>query len=342
MVVTEMNTPIRALARAWVRDTTPAMPASTATTREYTSGVLINPRPAGCRPGTGQGPGRPPDGQPEQQGHRDGGQETPQQSEQAVPHRAAGSTADTERHGDDRVVLRAHHHRGHDQDLRVRDESHRADQPSHGQQDVKAWSTGLPAADDGLHHLPYRRGLAPQCAAVRGHRRLASERRVHPLHADHPVAIKAEVTQRPQHRIGRLVAHIELDRVAVRPASSPACTTTFWTPAAVASVPASCPVTIAGLTTRTWSMTRLLSGWQGLCVPPIPFGQPAGVPGRARHPPGPKSRLLSAGPPSRWGPNGRSLVAPRRGCLPGAARAVAAWPEVAPTVAVSGFLRAPW
>ena len=34
MVVTEMNTPISALARAWRIDTTPTMPATTATTTE--------------------------------------------------------------------------------------------------------------------------------------------------------------------------------------------------------------------------------------------------------------------------------------------------------------------
>ena len=38
MVVTEMNTPIRALARASVSDTTPTIPASTATMTEKTSG----------------------------------------------------------------------------------------------------------------------------------------------------------------------------------------------------------------------------------------------------------------------------------------------------------------
>jgi hypothetical protein len=41
MVVTEMDTPMRALARASVRDTMPTIPASTATTGENTSGVLM-------------------------------------------------------------------------------------------------------------------------------------------------------------------------------------------------------------------------------------------------------------------------------------------------------------
>jgi hypothetical protein len=40
-VVTEMNTPIRAAARASVSDTTPTIPARTATTTENTSGLLI-------------------------------------------------------------------------------------------------------------------------------------------------------------------------------------------------------------------------------------------------------------------------------------------------------------
>ena len=41
MVVTEMNTPMRALARASVSDTTPTIPASTATTTENRFGLLI-------------------------------------------------------------------------------------------------------------------------------------------------------------------------------------------------------------------------------------------------------------------------------------------------------------
>lgn len=41
MVVTEMNTPIRVLERASVSDTTPTMPASTATMKENQLGVLI-------------------------------------------------------------------------------------------------------------------------------------------------------------------------------------------------------------------------------------------------------------------------------------------------------------
>jgi hypothetical protein len=42
IVVTEMNTPISAPARDSVSDTTPAMPASTATTTEKKSGLLIS------------------------------------------------------------------------------------------------------------------------------------------------------------------------------------------------------------------------------------------------------------------------------------------------------------
>jgi hypothetical protein len=41
MVVTEMNTPIRVLVRASVREITPTIPASTAAMAEKASGVLM-------------------------------------------------------------------------------------------------------------------------------------------------------------------------------------------------------------------------------------------------------------------------------------------------------------
>jgi len=50
MVVTEMNTPIRALARDSVRDTTPTTPASTATMTEKTLGALMRSASACCTP----------------------------------------------------------------------------------------------------------------------------------------------------------------------------------------------------------------------------------------------------------------------------------------------------
>ncbi len=98
--------------------------------------------------------------------------------------------------------------------------THRADQLGDGQQNVKARGLCLAAADDGLHlsHTgTVSRRSAPRSAASGGWPVSA----VHPLHADHPGVIKAEVTQRPEHRVGRLVAHIELDLAAVRPASPP-------------------------------------------------------------------------------------------------------------------------
>ena len=55
MVVTEMNTPMRALARACRIDTTPTMPAMTATTTEKRLGWLI-------RSDTGRNPGGSPGG----------------------------------------------------------------------------------------------------------------------------------------------------------------------------------------------------------------------------------------------------------------------------------------
>ena len=55
MVVTEMNTPMRALARRSVSDTTPTIPASTATMTEKMLGVLM-------RSATGRTPSRKADG----------------------------------------------------------------------------------------------------------------------------------------------------------------------------------------------------------------------------------------------------------------------------------------
>lgn len=55
---------------------------------------------------------------------------------------------------------------------------------------------------------------------VSGHGRLTRERSVHAVDADHAGAVKAEVAQRPEHRIGGLVAHIELNRVTIRPTGS--------------------------------------------------------------------------------------------------------------------------
>jgi hypothetical protein len=49
IVVTEMNTPTRVEARASVSETGPAMPASTATTTENTSGLAIR-SPTGRTP----------------------------------------------------------------------------------------------------------------------------------------------------------------------------------------------------------------------------------------------------------------------------------------------------
>jgi hypothetical protein len=51
--------------------------------------------------------------------------------------------------------------------------------------------------------------------------RAIGERGVHPLHADRAAPIEAQAPQVSEDRVGRLVVHIELDRVAVRPAGRP-------------------------------------------------------------------------------------------------------------------------
>jgi hypothetical protein len=49
----------------------------------------------------------------------------------------------------------------------------------------------------------------------------AGERGVHPLHGGGVVLVKAEFAQRPEHRVGSAVVHVEIDGVAVWPARSP-------------------------------------------------------------------------------------------------------------------------
>ena len=58
MVVTEMNTPMRAPARASVRDTTPTIPARIATTTENQLGLLMRSETGltPCRKGAGASP----------------------------------------------------------------------------------------------------------------------------------------------------------------------------------------------------------------------------------------------------------------------------------------------
>jgi len=52
-----------------------------------------------------------------------------------------------------------------------------------------------------------------------GSQRMIGERGVNPLHADRTGPIEAEASQVPEHRVGGLIVHIELDRVTVRPGS---------------------------------------------------------------------------------------------------------------------------
>ena len=99
MVVTEMKTPMRALARDSVRDITPTSPARMATMTENTFGVLMRSATGltPCRYWAGR-VARCLDRQPEQERHHDRRDEPPQQGEQPVPRQRAVADAEAERY----------------------------------------------------------------------------------------------------------------------------------------------------------------------------------------------------------------------------------------------------
>jgi hypothetical protein len=164
---------------------------------------------------------RRPYGHSEGEGDRDRGEEPQNQGKQALTHPAAVPLADPERHGDDRVVFGADHHRAHDEDLRVGQDAYGADQPGDGQQDEEARGIHRAPSDGGFHHFPHGSDLPvgrtdPPARASGG-----SEGSVHLLHGDRVIAIKTEIAQRPEHGVSCAVVHVEKDRVAVWPMGGP-------------------------------------------------------------------------------------------------------------------------
>ena len=172
IVVTEMNTPIRALARASVSETTPTIPARTATTIENKFGLSI-------REETGRTPtkysfGVCPDQRitrPKSRVSDHGGEESGEQGEEAPQYRPLGSFVDAEGHAHDRVVFRPHDHGPDDQDLRIGEDADRADQPGDGQEDVETGGVNGVRADPGLDEFPD--GCLSRCTTkmLRGGRR---------------------------------------------------------------------------------------------------------------------------------------------------------------------------
>jgi len=75
--------------------------------------------------------------------------------------------------------------------------------------------------DGRLDHLPHRGDLLPQRPVIPGRNRLAGERGVHPLHADHAGPVQAELAQAGEDRIGGAVVDVELHRVPIGPARGP-------------------------------------------------------------------------------------------------------------------------
>ena len=124
--------------------------------------------------------------------------------------------AAAQRGRDDREVLRADDHGPDHQDLRVGQDAYGRDEPGQDQQDVEARRIGGVSADCALHHGPDRDPLPWAyrriCVAFRGPSRATSTW----LTMTDPRALRSESAQLPQHRVGRLVGQVEVQRIAVR------------------------------------------------------------------------------------------------------------------------------
>jgi hypothetical protein len=152
----------------------------------------------------------------EGQRDHDRGEEPPEQGEQAVTHRPAVPLADSQRGGDDRVVLGADHHRTDDEDFRIGQDAHGTDQPGDGQQDKEARGIDRILTDSGFHHFPHGSnltGIRTDFPALPGG---VSQGGVHLFHGNRIIVIKTEISQHPEHRVCRVVLHVEKDGVAVR------------------------------------------------------------------------------------------------------------------------------
>jgi hypothetical protein len=152
MVVTEMKTPISALARASVSETTPTMPARTATTTENRFGLSI-------RLETGRTPAEYSLGVCPDQRMTKLKSSVTMMGEEAAQDRPPALLVDAERHAHDRVVFRPDDHGSHDEDLRIGQDADRADHPGESQENIETGRVDGIRTDSGLDHRPYRRSV---------------------------------------------------------------------------------------------------------------------------------------------------------------------------------------
>ena len=134
MVVTEMNTPMRAPVLASTSDTTPTIPARTATTTENAFGLSI--RFDTGRTPRAEGLGLQAEGshdQAEDQGGKNGDQKPDGQRRDAIANAGAMLFVDPERHAGDCPVFGADDHRTDDENLRVGEDADGTDESRDGQ-----------------------------------------------------------------------------------------------------------------------------------------------------------------------------------------------------------------
>jgi len=159
----------------------------------------------------------PPDAGREGQRAGDRERETGQQHQQPPVDRPLVSVVQPERHRDDRAVFRAHHHRPHDEDLRVGQDAAGADQPGEHQQGEEAGRILRVRPDLRLHQVPHRRMLPVIRPGVRLLVRAVGDSGVHGLDQHRAVPVQAEIPELPQHPVGGGLLEVELHRVPVRP-----------------------------------------------------------------------------------------------------------------------------
>ena len=135
--------------------------------------------------------------------------------------KARETLADSERGGDDRVVLGADHHRTDDEDLRIGQDAHGADQPGDGQQDKEARGIHRTPVDSGVHHFPHGSNLTGPRIDFPTLLGGVGERGVHQFHGNRIVVIKTKISQHAEHGVSSVVAHVEKYGVAVRAMSGP-------------------------------------------------------------------------------------------------------------------------
>ncbi|MFC9278639.1 hypothetical protein [Streptomyces collinus] len=113
----------------------------------------------------------------------------------------------------DRVVLRADHHGRHDEDLRVRHDADRADEPGDDEEQVEGRRIGPAGPDAGLQGGPQR--CLEQRAGLFRRDPVGAPREHHVdvVHGDRPRTVHAQPAQPVQHLARGALRHVALDRV---------------------------------------------------------------------------------------------------------------------------------